>query len=91
VRAVEERRPRCRFQRKKKIALIGPSDDAEELVGCCARASRRDIVSLAIGIHARSYRAAQFVARLSIVELGGKTRKHIGDFKPIVEHPTGSM
>jgi beta-glucosidase len=77
----------------KKIALIGPlAEDAEELVGCWyARARTNDIVSLVAGIHAKLSPDAELkTARGCAIVESGKIRRHLGDFAPIKEVPTGT-
>jgi len=76
----------------KKIALVGPfADDAEELVGpWYSRANTNDIVSIAAGVRAKlSPDVRLTVARGCAVIENSKIRRHIGDFSPIKEQPTG--
>jgi beta-glucosidase len=77
----------------KKLALIGPfAEDAEEMVGpWSSRAHTNDIISLADGVRAQlPFDFQLVVARgCSIIE-SGKIRRHLGDFSPIKERPTGT-
>jgi len=76
----------------KKIALIGPlAEDAEELVGpWYSRANTNDIVSIAAGVQAKLSPGVRLtVARGCAVIENSKIRRHIGDFSPIKEQPTG--
>jgi len=79
----------------KKLALIGPFvEDGEELVGTWySRAHTNDIPSLSDGVRTKFPFDFQLaVARgCSIIETNsGKIRRHIGDFSPINERPTGT-
>jgi beta-glucosidase len=79
----------------KKLALIGPfAEDGEEMVGpWYSRAHTNDIVSLAEAMRTKlPFDFQLVVARgCSIIETNsGKIRRHIGDFSPIKEHPTGT-